>query len=215
MGFFDTIIDTSEELENHVGQKGNDPETGTKIFHKPKYSVSTPMVPSDRKSPAKAEKLSFLRPCSLCSGRNFVLGSQNGFFCAACHPGISGQLVEATGPDREKTDLKLDCQTIGGIDATHGRRGTLQITTQARENFMAAWPWIKERMPELLAGGWSRAALLRRGRFRHPSGNWGVAWLSVWKQPSLLVTIGHNGSIIFHFLSNGRNIRQTSKPPVQ
>lgn len=169
-------------------------------------------VESNQKSPAKAEKLSFLRPCPLCAGRNFVLGSQGGFFCAVCQPGMPGQPVEATGRGREKTDLNPACQMIGGFDATPGRSDTHLIAGQERENFMAAWPWIKERMPDLLAGGWSRAALLRRGRFRHPSGNWGVAWLSVWKQPSLTVTIGHNGSINFHFLSNGRTIRQTSHP---
>lgn len=161
---------------------------------------------------ARAEILSFLRPCPLCDGRNFVLGSHGGFFCTGCQPGIPGQPIEAAGPDREKIDLNLDFQAAGGPGSSPGRSDSHQITDQERENFKAAWPWIKERLPDLLTAGWSRAALLRRGKHRHPSGNWGVAWLSVWKQPSLTVMIAHNGSIVFLFLSNGRTTRQTSHP---
>lgn len=212
MGFFDTISESSDELESPTEQQASNQGSAQKNVEKVESPSSPPAVESSLKSPAKSEKLSFLKPCPICAGRNFVLGAQGGFFCAVCQPEIPGQPVEATGPDREKTDLNLDFQTIGGIEATPGRNDTHLIAGQERENFMAAWPWIKERMPDLLAGGWSRAALLRRGKFRHPSGNWGVAWLSVWKQPALTVTIGNNGSIIFHFLSNDRTIRQKSNP---
>lgn len=210
MGFFDTI-EKLQTIKPDLRLQGpiSDPSS------QEASPVPLPTLSRQRKKPAgKSEKLSFLRPCPLCEGRDFVLGSNGGFFCTVCLPETSGQPVEATGPDREKTDLNMSFQAAGMIDAMPRRSDKHQITAQERENFNKAWPWIKERMPELLAGGWSRAALLRRGKFRHPSGNWGVAWLSVWKQPFLHVTIDNQGSIIFHFLSNERTIRQTSRPPV-
>ena len=46
--------------------------------------------------------------------------------------------------------------------------------------FLIAIVWIRDNLSELLRVGWTRAALLRRGRFSYPCGNWGIAWLDVW-----------------------------------
>lgn len=85
--------------------------------------------------------------------------------------------------------------------------------TREQENFAAAWPWIKEHLQVLLANGWSRAALIGRGKLRHPVGSWGVAWLSVWRKPLLTVEIDNHGAIVFTYPIRGRLITKTAQKP--
>ncbi len=57
------------------------------------------------------------------------------------------------------------------------------------------------------------AALVRRSRYRWPYGPWGLAWLPVWSQPGVVVTLGRNGEIVFTYQANGRTINQAAKMP--
>ena len=43
--------------------------------------------------------------------------------------------------------------------------------------FKKGFAWIRPKIDELLAAGWSKPELFRRGKFKHPIGNWGIAWL--------------------------------------
>lgn len=87
-----------------------------------------------------------------------------------------------------------------------------RMVTSEQENFVAAWPWIKNNLEKLLAAGWTRAALFCRGKLRHPVGNWGIAWLSVWRRPMLTVKINSRGAIVFIFEICGRRITQAAYP---
>jgi len=206
MSFFDTILDTAGTSENTGIKRDLQPkpvvgesQENEKISenHKNGHQNDAARQPprgENQKTPhAKPEKLSFLKPCLLCGGRNFIYATAGGFFCEVCNPEIPGKPVEATGQNRQVTD---------------------QINSQKKESFAVAWPWIRERLPILLAATWSRSALLRRGKHHHPCGAWGVAWLSVWRKPSLTVTIGAHGEIVFKYQSCGRSITQTAFPEV-
>lgn len=162
----------------------------------------------------KPEQLSFLQPCPLCKGRAFIHIDGGGFVCRTCQPGFFGHPVEATGPDRPSpspyTELHManDSEPIGNLSLL-----TDHITEQQRAHFAAAWPWIKENMNRLCSAGWTRAALMRRAKFRWPYGPWGAAWLPVWNKPGVTVTIGQRGEIVFSFTSNGRIITQAAHKP--
>lgn len=80
------------------------------------------------------------------------------------------------------------------------------------ENFKVAWQWIRDNQDLLIAMGWTKAELFRRGRFRCPLGRWGVAWLDVWSKEGLSVSIGARGQIVFKFSSNNRMIQQSAYP---
>ena len=80
------------------------------------------------------------------------------------------------------------------------------------ESFKASWPWLIGNLDHLLAAGWTKAELFRRGRFRCPLGNWGAAWLDVWSKDGLSVSIGSRGQIVFRFISNNRVIEQSVYP---
>jgi hypothetical protein len=143
MGFFDNLNDTDQH--EHVGM--------TIPKNLPEVATAPPETASftKKKSNKKPEKLSFLRPCPLCKGRLFNLSAVGGFFCEVCQPGIEGQLVEATGPDR------LEPVAESEHDDSNVKQGT---TRPEMENFATAWPWIRGHLPELLAVGWTRSALL-------------------------------------------------------
>lgn len=82
------------------------------------------------------------------------------------------------------------------------------------EYFRAAWPWLQANLPGLLSAGWHRRALFQRGKNRYPAGQWGVAWLPVWRKKGLSLTLNrHTGAIAFHFSgTDGRPITQTAHP---
>jgi len=200
MGFFDTI-DRLKDAETE---------------HLPPGKISSRagrITQAMEVRPAKgAEKLNFLRPCPLCNGRNFIFGKNGGFFCPTCQPGIPGTPVEAGGPDRQDSEkeagfpLKSETGFPGSVKA--------DTTDQERAYFATAWSWIKGNMPDLLKAGWTRAALLKRSKYRYPTG-WGIAWFQVWHQEGLVVTIGEKGKIIFSFFVCGKEITQTATPPLK
>jgi hypothetical protein len=165
----------------------------------------------------KPERLAFLHPCPICSGRSFVAGNGGGFFCTTCQPGIEGHPVEATGKTTRKARPALE--PMPAMDHNHLILAATdpqpeQVTAQQREFFQAAWPWIKENKAQLTRSGWTMAALVSRSKFRWPCGRWGLAWLPVWKREQLQVTINDRGSIVFTFRYCGKIATQTAKPQV-
>lgn len=170
----------------------------------------------DRILSRKPERLSFLGPCPICEGRAFIHIVGGGFVCRTCQPGFFGQPVEAAGPDRrrpEQHDHELLLANSTETAAPPAPSESAQTTGQQRQHFADAWPWIKENKGQLLAAGWTMAALVRRSRYRWPYGPWGLAWLPVWSQPGVVVTLGRNGEIVFTYQANGRTINQAAKMP--
>lgn len=99
MGFFDTIErlkneETEQQPEKISGQVHQDTET--------KRHPGT--CQAEKRAGRRPERFSFLRPCPLCCGINFIAGNEGGFFCQICQPGIMGTLVEAGGADRQQPD---------------------------------------------------------------------------------------------------------------
>jgi hypothetical protein len=88
------------------------------------------------------------------------------------------------------------------------------VTPDLVKNFRAARPWILEHLPELTAAGWTRRDLFRVGRFKHPCGTWGPAWLSVWTDSDMTTGTGPDGMIIFSFIKHGRQYLQTARKPL-
>jgi len=162
----------------------------------------------------KPERLTFLHPCPICYGRLFVAGRGGGFFCTTCQPGIEGQPVEAAGRMSKRT--QADCELVPVNydlpEALQGDKKPDPVTDQQRKYFRAAWPWIKENKAQLLAAGWTMAALVGRSKFRWPYGQWGLAWLPVWTREQVLVTINDKGAIAFTFRYCEKTITQTAKP---
>jgi hypothetical protein len=206
MGFFDTIdrLKNTETEPQPVIITEQDSQGSEKKSHSGPFQVK-------KKASSKPERLSFLRPCLLCGGKKFIYGTVGGFFCLACQPGIVGIQVEAGGADRQDPDQEAALQVDAG---QHENESKNICQIQEKAYFMMALPWIKSKLPKLLAAGWTRAALLQRSKYRYPTG-WGIAWFSIWKQDALAVTIGKNGEIFFTFQSCGRTITQTARPPIK
>ncbi len=76
--------------------------------------------------------------------------------------------------------------------------------------FRAAFPWLMRHLPALLAAGWTRPELFRRGKYAWPVGEWGLAWLPVWLKNGLKIKISATGQLIFTFQSCGRTIAQSA-----
>jgi|GEM_PF-3593323 len=73
---------------------------------------------------AKPEQLKFLKPCSICFGREFVHRKNGGFFCTTCQPGIAGHPVIALGhrePPEKVTGLP--CAGCGSTTWTKEKDG--------------------------------------------------------------------------------------------
>jgi DNA primase len=85
------------------------------------------------------------------------------------------------------------------------------VTPDLVKKFRLSRQWILKNLPELEAKGWTRKALFRAGRFKHPCGAWGPAWLSVWADPSMTPEISQDGTLIFNFNIGGRQYRQTAR----
>ena len=82
-------------------------------------------------------------------------------------------------------------------------------------DFMKGFAWIEAHKNELKQVGWTIAGLFRRGVFKYPLGNWGLAWCSLWDKPDLNIEIKSKGQVSFTFVSCGRRITQTASPPKQ
>lgn len=160
------------------------------------------------KKQRKPERLSFLRPCPLCAGRAFIFGLHGGFFCSTCQPGIKGQPVEATGPDR-KQDLQAVPDPAGSAETMYVPRAFAGRLGESPENFKEAWPWLNKNLSTLLSAGWTRATLFQRGKHRYPTGVWGAAWFDVWRKEILTISIGKDGALSFTFRTPGKIIEQT------
>lgn len=221
MGFFDTIEKLTAIPVTLPEQEATKPPAITTSRQRPPADPGnedlwrpTEQDYAERKRlmNQKPERLSFLQPCPICNGRVFIHIIGGGFTCRVCQPGFLGKPVEATGPDRPAPDQELkmanDSSTTGGQPTP-----TDYLTEKERNHFKAAWPWIKENKQQLLAAGWTRAALLQRSKFRWPYGPWGLAWLPVWSKEGVSVTIGKAGKIIFTYQSCGRTITQAAHLP--
>lgn len=208
MGFFDTI----EKLQT-TGPECRLQETISDPVIQAEATVDQPELGAKKKAANKPENLAFLPPCQACGGRDFIFTDDGRFACSACQPGIPGEPVKSTGPDRPQPDQ--DTYLIGDSmgNSSWSSPPARPVVTREQENFTAAWPWIKEHLSELLASGWSRAALIGRGKFRHPVGSWGVAWLSVWRERLLTVEINSHGNIVFTYPIRGRLITKTAQKP--
>lgn len=214
MGFFDTIDRLKSEDSGHRPPEIIEDQATSNSQNSEKKPVEQPVF-TEKKIWFKREELTFLRPCLSCGGKDFIYGKDGGFFCLDCQPGAVGVPVKAGGPDRQKADpeaglQECDTESFPGFSAPAGSRNIAEIE-QGRGYFFTAWSWIKENMPELLAAGWTRAALLQRSKYRYPL-KWGIAWFSVWHQKGLVVTIGKNGKVIFSFQEQGRTITQAASP---
>ncbi len=218
MGLFDeidrlTAVSCAEKLPALTIA---DEPTPSNLSDKPRNGEMQPRAANDHRPQSRARQvkkpqpLSFLRPCPVCQGRDFLHLDAGGFVCQTCQPGFTGIPVEAAGQDRPAQGEEFEDIPL----SDRGPRNTPNLcTTRQKEHFAAGWPWIKENMPALLSAGWTRPALLRRSRHQWPYGKWGAAWLPVWSKPSLEKKIGASGQIIFSFESNGRIIVQTLHPP--
>lgn len=214
MGFFDTIDKLKSIKTELIPAKITDQDG-----QNAEKSRQPATIQAEKTAKTKPDRLSFLRPCPLCSSRDFIYGNAGGFFCQDCQPGIVGIPVEAGGADRQKNDPEtpppghtdsLEADNRGSFQHPRERKNTaLELE---RGYFATAQVWIKKNIHDLQAAGWTRAALFQRSKFRFPS-RWGIAWFSVWHEKGLVVTIGRNGQIIFTFEYCDKTITQTAWPP--
>lgn len=66
--------------------------------------------------------------------------------------------------------------------------------------------WCQDHLDELLAAGWSHAALFRR--------SWplGLAWSQIWSARGVIVTLESGGLVVFAIQRPGRTVRQVARP---
>ena len=80
-------------------------------------------------------------------------------------------------------------------------------------NFQIAWAFLSAHLPELLANGWSREELFRRSSKTGPFHDIGLAWIPIWGNEKLKVSLAEKGQIQFAFLSaTGRHVTQSAWP---
>ena len=106
MGFFDLIENTAKQADSQVVH----PASGTVRVNRDQDLVGEPA----RRSASRPEQLKFLRPCSICGGRDFIHGRDGRFFCTICQPGITGTPVKAAGHRQTQTTVQgLPCAACG------------------------------------------------------------------------------------------------------
>lgn len=199
MGFFDTILELTEYPETTAILNNDSPITPDRQGRK---------IKKTGKNQKKPEKLSFLRPCPVCAGRDFIYGTNGGFFCVVCQPGIVGHPITAAGPERQRPDEGHEEEEGADLEGSSSPLAPSRMDRCERKNLDAAWPILKEMMPALLAAGWTRGALLSRD-YRKTQG---IAWFPVWRRPGLTVTIGTQGQLVFSFRSGNQDVQQTGWP---
>ena len=90
------------------------------------------------------------------------------------------------------------------------KRSRKKITPLLVKRYKLGRRWILAHMEELGAAGWSRQLLFKTGRFRHPLGEWGLAWSGPWESEDLTAAyLNTEGSVVFSLLRNGREVIQT------
>jgi len=93
------------------------------------------------------------------------------------------------------------------------RQKALLVTPAMVKAWRVGRAWILDHLPELQQAGWTRAELLRAGRFQYPCGTWGAAWGDVWLKPGATVAIEEQGAIRWTWLNEtGRPITQAMMP---
>lgn len=160
----------------------------------------------------KPEKLKFLKPCPLCEGRDFVCTKTGGFFCIQCKPGAIGTPVIAEGSwDLPGTSSSSELEPDNNQEDSKEESRPTQMDIHGLY-FKAAFPWIMNHLAELQKVGWTRPTLFRRGKYKWPIGNWGIAWMNIWNKSNLEIQIRPNGTLAFTFSSSGKRIIQTAAP---
>lgn len=147
-----------------------------------------------------------LNPCYSCDGLELINGDNGGFFCMVCQPYIRPGVPVVAGRKRLATDIKGDdprwCALADGNEKS-GRSAREKPTA----SFMIAHKWIIEHRQDLRSFGWTAAELYRGNKSR------GIAWLKIWDQPNLQVSIPQNGSIVFQYINEtGTSITQIAFP---
>jgi len=94
------------------------------------------------------------------------------------------------------------------------RRQKARLVTKSMvEAWRVGRKWILAHLSDLEAAGWTRAELLRAGRFQYPCGTWAAAWGDVWLKPGATVAIEGQGAIRWTwFNETGRPISQAMMP---
>ena len=161
---------------------------------------------------SNVEKLAFLKPCPLCSGKDFISKQKGGFFCIKCQPNQKGIRVFAAG-NRKKPGK--ECDTLHEQVEKKPSNTQRKVTAGNSPHFQTALPWIMDHLEELQKIGWTRPSLFRHGKHRFPIGVWGVAWFLIWTKANLQINIcKRSGAIRFSFTgTDGRKICQTAYPP--
>jgi hypothetical protein len=121
MGLFDQINRAVNSDEPPI-LAGQDEKHSSSL--QPEGQAQERKVKADRGPATRPEKLKFLKPCSICFGREFIHRENGGFFCTNCQPGIEGHPVIALGhrePPEKVTGLP--CAGCGSTTWTKEKDG--------------------------------------------------------------------------------------------
>lgn len=165
--------------------------------------------PQQKEPPAMA--LKFLQSCVVCGGIRYRYEYQNKrFHCVACVPGAQGIDVEA---GCAKLPITPSPRPKAARQANPPKRN-IPIPAEAQrayDNGGAAW--CIEHKKQLLAAGWGKSDLFRRGKFKYPYGNWGLAYSTAWLKPEVQAELRKDGTVVFKWERGGKEIVQTSSVP--
>ena len=152
--------------------------------------------------------LSFLHPCHTCQGDSYLFGKDGFFICSNCNPAAEGISVIGSG-NISQIEINRSQSVIGAGPEYRRIDNRFKL---ASECFKIGYPWVKDHIDELCGAGWTKPELFRRSPHRWPLGNWGLAWLGVWRRPGVRAMIVDKGKIIFTFKYNGRTVTQSANP---
>lgn len=159
-------------------------------------------------------------PCSQCGSASYIkiingFIFDDGTLTDGWHCGGKNCLVKLLLGNKKADQAAKkasSCRTMAP-DPVAIHAPTRPVHAQQKRCFQAAYPWIKEHLPELLRAGWTRPELFRRSIKKWPV-QWGIAWLSAWTRPELQVHIdSKSGAIVFLFENlHGQQVKQTGTP---
>jgi hypothetical protein len=166
----------------------------------------------------------WLYPCCICGGIEFIgaiytdIKPVESFWCVTCQEVPNGWIKRrrvnsqkrSRRPDRKEEFISLCEEDFDPSSANTPRTSS----AEALKCFRIGYTWLNDHLDELLVAGWTRAELFRRGRYRWPIGDWGVAWLSSWSDPGKDASIGARGEIVFSFKTATGQAQQTAWPNV-
>lgn len=85
-----------------------------------------------------------------------------------------------------------------------------RITPYLVKRYKQGREWILAHLDQLKSLGWTRRTLFKVSRFRHPLGEWGLAWVGPWNSEDLReVRIDPEGAVVFTLSRNGRQVKQS------